>query len=132
MEPKEYYPLRATMNVNRDDGSLAFAGEILEGAMVYLTCGDTSSILNATGEAVATAREGMRETKPGMVFFFGCNARKRVLGLKTKDEFSLVREGFGDDIPILGFYTYGEYCRCECGGPCQLHNETAVVSVIGC
>lgn len=131
-DKEDYYLLRATMNVDRDEGSLTFAGEIPEGAMVYLTCGDISSILNATGEAVSIAREGLGKTTPGMVFFFGCNARKRVLGLRTEDEFALVREGFGDDVPILGFYTYGEYCRSVCGGPCQLHNETAVVSVIGC
>jgi len=127
-----YYQLRATMSVNHNDGSLRFAGEIPEGSMVHLTCGDISSILDATKKAVAIAREGLGDTSPRMVFYFGCMARKKVLGLRTKDEYALIREGFGRDVPILGFYTYGEYCRVGCGGPCLLHNETAVVSVIGC
>ena len=127
-----YYQLRATMSVNRDDGSLRFAGDIPEGSMVHLTCGDISSILEATRKAVAIAREGLGDTSPGMVFYYGCMARKKVLGLRTKDEYALIREGFGRDVPILGFYTYGEFCRVGCGGPCLLHNETAVVSVIGC
>jgi hypothetical protein len=128
----DYYLLRATMSVNHDDGSLGFAGEIPEGSMVQLTCGDISSILEATRKAVAIAREGLGDTPPGMVFYFGCNARKTVLGLRTKEEYALIREGFGRDVPILGFYTYGEFCRVGCGGPCLLHNETAVVSVLGC
>jgi hypothetical protein len=127
-----YYQLRATMSVDHDDGSLRFAGEIPEGSMVHLTCGDISSILEATRKAVAIAREGLGGTPPGMVFYYGCMARKKVLGLRTKDEYALIRKGFGRDVPILGFYTYGEFCRVGCGGPCLLHNETAVVSVIGC
>jgi hypothetical protein len=67
-----------------------------------------------------------------MVFYYGCMARKKILGLRTKEEYALIRKGFGRDVPILGFYTYGEFCRVGCGGPCLLHNETAVVSVIGC
>ncbi len=129
---ENYYQLRATMSVNHEEGSLRFAGEIPEGSMVHLTCGDISSILDATRKAVAIAREGMGDTPPGMVFYYGCMARKKVLGLRTKDEYALIREGFGRNVPILGFYTYGEYCRVGCGGPCLLHNETAVVSVIGC
>jgi len=129
---ENYYQLRATMSVNNEDGSLRFAGEIPEGSMVHLTCGDISSILEATRKAVAIAREGMGDTPSGMVFYYGCMARKKVLGLRTKDEYALIREGFGRDVPILGFYTYGEYCRVGCGGPCLLHNETAVVAVIGC
>jgi len=69
----------------------------------------------------------LRETAEG-----GCMARKKILGLRTKDEYALIRNGFGRDVAILGFYTYGEFCRVGCRGPCLLHNETAVVSVIGC
>ncbi len=126
-----YYQLRATMSINRKDGSLGFSGEIPEGSMVHLTCGDISSTLDATRKAVIIAREGLGDTSPGMVFYYGCMARKKVLGRRITDEYALIREGFGRDVPIVGFYTYGEYCRVACGGPCLLHNETAVVSVIG-
>ncbi len=131
-EDDNYYQLRATMSVNRKEGSLQFAGEIPEGSMVHLTCGDISSILDATRKAVVMAKEGLGSTPPRMVFFYSCMARKKVLGLRTKEEYALIREGFGRDVPILGFYTYGEFCRVGCQGPCLLHNETAVVSVIGC
>ncbi len=35
---QDYFLLRATMSVNREDGSITFAGEVPEGAMVSLTC----------------------------------------------------------------------------------------------
>lgn len=48
----DYYLLRATMSVNRQEGSITFAGEIPEGAMVRMTCGDTTAILDAASQAV--------------------------------------------------------------------------------
>ncbi len=127
----DFYLLRAAMKINREEGSLSFAGEIPEGSMVHMCCGDVSSVLEATRRAVAIARDGMGDTPPGMVFFYSCMSRKNLLGLQTKDEYALIRDGFGYKVPVIGFYTYGEYSRVGCGGACLLHNETAVVSVIG-
>jgi hypothetical protein len=124
--------LRATMSVNREEGSICFAGEIPEGAMVYLTCGDRTSILNATETAARLAIEELGcTTQSSVVFFYSCMARKTVLGLRTKEEIERVCAQFNAAVPIIGFYSYGEYCRVGPGGPSQLHNETATISVIG-
>ena len=120
------------MSVNHEQGSISFAGEIPEGAMVYLTCGDRTSILEGTKKAVRLAIEDLGlATKPSLAFFYSCMARKIILGLRTKEEIERVRSQFDPPVPILGFYTYGEYCRAKCDGPNLLHNETATLSVIG-
>ena len=124
--------LRATMSVNREERSIRFAGEIPEGAMVHLTCGDRTAILDATQKAARMAIKDLgRATTPSIVFFYSCMARKTLLGLRTKDEIERVRSQVNPAVPILGFYTYGEYCRMKRNGPSLLHNETATLSVIG-
>ncbi len=130
-ENGDYYLLRATMSVNREQGSIQFAGEIPQGATVHLTCGDISAILEATSEAARRAHLELEHASPAMVFFYSCMARKIVLGQRTGEELSRVRQEFGIQVPVLGFYTYGEFCRVSCGNPSLLHNETATVSVIG-
>jgi hypothetical protein len=127
----DYHILRATMAVNRQDGSIAFAGEIPEGSMVRLTCGDHASILEAAEQAACLAVTELGNRTPVMVFFYSCMARRIVLGRRTKEEIDRVRLVVGAELPIVGFYTYGEFCRVECNGPSLLHNETASVSVIG-
>ncbi|MBM3299780.1 MAG: FIST C-terminal domain-containing protein [Deltaproteobacteria bacterium] len=127
----DYYLLRATMSVNRREGSITFAGEIPEGALVRLTCGDYASILEAAEKAARIALEGLKVGSPVMVFFYSCMARRIVLGRRTKDEIGRIRSVFGTDLPLVGFYTYGEYCRVKCDGPSLFHNETATVTVIG-
>jgi hypothetical protein len=129
---KDYILLRATMSVNRQEGSITFSGEIPEGSMVRLTCGDHASILEGARSAARCALGELEDqAKPAMVFIYSCMARKIVLGRRTKEEIDLIRREVGEELPILGFYTYGEYCRVACGGPNLLHNETATVSIIG-
>jgi hypothetical protein len=118
--------------VNREEGSIRFAGEIPEGAKVYLTCGDRASILDATEKAARMAIKDLGNTpQPALVFFYSCMARKTVLGQRTKEEIERVCSYFDASVPVLGFYTYGEYCRVNRHGPSLLHNETATLSVIG-
>lgn len=131
LDGNDHLLLRATMSVNREEGSIRFAGEIPEGAMVYLTCGDRTSILDATEKAARMAIEALGDTLPALVFFYSCMARKTVLGLRTKEEIERVCSQFEPAVPVMGFYSYGEYCRVRTGGPSLLHNETATVAVIG-
>jgi hypothetical protein len=124
--------LRATMSVDREAGAIRFAGEIPEGTMVYLTCGDRGSILDATEKAASHAvAELGAATAPAVVFFYSCMARKMLLGLRTREEFERLRSQLTPEVPILGFYSYGEFCRPKRGLPSVLHNETATISVIG-
>jgi len=127
----DYYLLRATMSVNRQEGSITFAGEIPEGSMVRLTCGDNTSILEAAGKAAQLAMADMGKGTLAMVFVYSCMARKIVLGRRTREEMERIRQVVGNGVPMVGFYTYGEYCRVKCRGPSLLHNETVTISVIG-
>jgi hypothetical protein len=125
------YMLRATMSVDRKERSITFAGEIPEGAMVNLTCGDKASILEAAKAAAKEARSAIGETPPRIVFCYSCMARKIVLGRRTVEEIEQVREQFGPQIPIIGFYSYGEFCPVGPVAPSHLHNETIALNVLG-
>jgi hypothetical protein len=126
-----FFLLRATMSVNREQGSVKFAGEIPEGAMIHLTCGDNASLLNATEKAARMACEDLGQATPAMVFFYSCMARNLLLGQRTKEEITRVKQTFKAHTPVLGFYSYGEFCQITSSGPSVLHNETATVSAIG-
>ncbi|MEI7707967.1 MAG: FIST C-terminal domain-containing protein [Chlorobium sp.] len=66
---------------------------------------------------------------------FSCVGRKLVLGRRIQEEVDAVREIIGLDVPLIGFYTYGEI------GPIdktkkelssvKFHNETVVLWVLG-
>jgi hypothetical protein len=123
--------LRASVSVNPQEGSVSFSGEIPEGSMVRLTCGDPKSTLEAVERAAGMALLDLGDCEPALVFFFSCMARRIVLGRRTHEEAERVRQQIGVDVPLLGFYTYGEFCPAKRGGPSLLHNETATISILG-
>ncbi|MDR3569968.1 MAG: FIST N-terminal domain-containing protein [Syntrophobacteraceae bacterium] len=130
-DPDYNVVLRASVSINDRDGSIRFAGEIPEGAMVRLTCGDLKCTLEAAGRAAKMALQDLGDCTPAMVFFFSCMARRTLLGRRTEEEVEKVRLEAGADVPILGFYSYGEFCPAKRGRPSLLHNETATVSILG-
>jgi len=109
---------------------LKFAGEIPQGALVHLTCGDSQSLLQATEIAVRQALGELGGTKPALAFAFCCMARRILLGRHTREEAQRIMMELGP-VPLIGFYTYGEFSPAQQGTPSVLHNETATLAIIG-
>lgn len=128
---QDLYVLRATMSVDRKARSIIFAGEIPEGAMVNMTCGDKPSILKAAETSAREAKAGIEDATPEIIFCFSCMARRIVLGRRTKEEIERVRTEFGPQVPIVGFYSYGEFCPMGPAAHNFMHNETITLSVLG-
>lgn len=128
---EDLYILRATMSVDRKARSITFAGEIPEGALVNLTCGDNASVLEAAETAARQARSAFGDVTPGIIFCYSCMARKIVLGSHTEEEIKRVQAEFGSQVPLIGFYTYGEFCPAGGTASNHLHNETITLNVVG-
>jgi hypothetical protein len=124
-EGEEYILLRAPMQVDRTTGAVSFAAEIPQGAKVKMTRAKSEEVITASREAASRAVKGLSGA-PELVFFFSCMARKVVLGRRTDREIKAAQEVFGSDVPLVGFYTYGEIANCGSKRPmCRFHNETA-------
>ena len=121
----EYLLLRAPMSVDHTTGSIGFAGEIPQGAKVKMTRAKSEAVVDASREA---ARRAMAHLSgpPEAVMFFSCMARRVVLGRRTPREIEAAKEVFGQNAPMVGFYTYGEIANCGDASPMsRFHNETA-------
>lgn len=126
----EYILLRAPMAVDRSTGAIQFAASIPQGAKIKMTRAKSTEIIEAAREAASRSLQHLTG-KPDAVFFFSCMARKVVLGRKTDQEIMAAREVYGESIPMIGFYTYGEIANCGENAPiCRFHNETATFLAI--
>jgi len=130
-----YFLCRATMGVDRRSGAIVFAGDVPEGASVKMTIGNEADIIQAAGRAAQMAltkfQGGNAALKPRAVFLYSCMARKIVLGSRTNEEILAIRDVIGRDVPVIGFYTYGEYAPVGNLDHSCFHNETATMTVIG-
>jgi hypothetical protein len=130
-----YFLCRATMGVDHRAGSITFAGDVPQGSLVKMTMGNEADIIGAVEKAVQSALRELQsknpEVTPKVIFLYSCMARKIVLGSKTGEEVMAIQNIVGSDVPIIGFYTYGEYAPIDKHGFSCFHNETATLTIIG-
>ena len=135
LEDENYFLCRATMGVDRQAGAIIFAGDVPQGALVKMTMGNEADIIQAAAQAAQTALENLcandPAVKPKAVFLYSCMARKIVLGSRTDEEILAVQKVVGREVPVIGFYTYGEYAPIGKFGHSRFHNETATMTIIG-
>ncbi len=126
--------LRATAEPHvRDSGAINYLGDVREGAMVQITIADRSGILEGCKESVHKAFAGYPHGKhPAAALFFSCAARKLLLGTQTGEEIRIVTSIIGAEVPVCGFYGYGEIGPVRSNdGKSKFHNETFVSVILG-
>ena len=125
--------IRNAMRVD-EDGALICAGEVPKGSEIRVMMGSKETALKAAKKASEIALGALRRRKASLVFVFDSVSRERLFGRKSKEEIEIVKKTFGDDTPIVGFYTYGEQAPLGATinlGQTFFHNETIVVFAIG-
>lgn len=129
------FMLRAAMALDAQEGSIAFAGDVPQGATVSLTEVVPEGLLSGTETSVRRAAASYRGKEPAVALLFTCAARKWVLGSRAGDEIATLRRSLGDHglpaVDFAGFYAFGEICPAPAGGPSLLHNETCVTVLLG-
>ncbi len=130
---EEEYLVRNALRVE-EDGSLVCVGEVPEGSDIRLMMSSKEFVLEAAKIAANEALMGMQGVKIKLAIIFNSVSRNKLLGRMAQKEIDLVREVLGRDVPIVGFYSYGEQAplRAEMHiGKSYFHNESIVILAIG-
>ena len=99
------YLIRDPIEIN-PDGSMDFITEISRYSVGYLMEADLEAILRNTREvALRTLKSGK---KPSFVLVFNCLFRYNIVNREFKEEFDVLKDVFGEDVPIFGVLTFGE------------------------
>jgi len=108
---------RATLN-RYEDGSLLFAGNILEGEKVRFGLGSVEKILKNSDNICRDFYDGYI---PESVFVYSCMARRRLLNTQANIELKMLSSYAN----ISGFFTYGEFFSNKQNS--YLFNETMTI-----
>lgn len=114
-------------------GSIQLAGDVPTGAIVQIAIASRDAILEGCRKSVGGAFAAYPHGKaPEAALVFSCAARKMLLGTRTAEEFGIVREVLGTDVPVCGFYGYGEIGPLAGASPASnYHNEAFVCLLMG-
>jgi hypothetical protein len=116
-----------------DTGSVTFFGEFTIGDRVQVTVASRGEVLEGTRASVVRAKNDYpSDSSPAAAMVFSCSARKLLLGTRTAEECDILKEEIGEEVPIFGFYGYGEIGPALTGdAACEFHNETFVTVLMG-
>lgn len=141
LEGEEEYLLRNVISVE-DNGALRLQGNVTTGNTVRLMIGTKDSCFDATREATEEAKKGLFNLvsdtqKAGMnnfVLVFDSVSRYTLLRRDAEKEIEIIRAAFGQDMPVIGLYTYGEQAPLRAityQGQAYFHNQTISILAIG-
>jgi len=117
-----YSVLRAALMALPEKRALVFAGTVPEGAKVRFSCSPGAGI---TEQALSEIRAFHRRVPDAdALLLFSCKARHFALGPLAEDEVRPMQRLW--NVPMVGFYTYGEFGK-NAAGATDFHNETCVL-----
>lgn len=121
--------------IANEKGEITCAAEIPEGSEIRLMLGDPDKAVAAAREAAQDALKQLKGASPKAIFVFDCVARHKLLGPRIGEEITAIQEVLGKEVPLIGFYTYGEQAPLGgvLGPKCRsvFHNETMTLLVLG-
>lgn len=119
--------------IANEKGEISTAAAIPEGTNIRMMVGDRQKAIEAAEWAAEHALKQLEGKQPRFIIMFNCMARNRLLGARCHEENQKVVNIIGTDVPMIGFYTYGEVGPLlgKKGAPAYFHNETMTLLVVG-
>lgn len=111
--------LRAVMQVDREKRSLVFAGSVPEGSKVKFSSSPGFEVVDYVKRDIQSFFE--TNGAADLLLLFSCMARHMAVGPMVEDEIAAAANLW--NLPVTGFFTYGEIGR-NLKGSCDFHNET--------
>jgi hypothetical protein len=121
--------VRTILSIDEEKKSMTFAGNIPTGSYVRLMKGNIDKLIDASSSAaLKTLKEP--STKTQLALLVSCVGRRIVLGERVSEELEVVKEIFGKNTILCGFYSYGEISPTLKNVACELHNQTMTIATI--
>lgn len=121
--------IRTLLSVDRATGSITFAGNMPEGWTAQLMRASSERLRDAACQAAGSLTNDIPRA-PDAALLVSCIGRRMYLGQRTDDEIEAVRDSLGGSVPVVGFYSYGEFAPLAGGGHVELHNQTMTVLTV--
>jgi len=120
--------VRTIFATDDKEQSLTFAGDVPEGYHARLMKVNYERMIDAAAQAAKNCQETIDCPKVELAIIVSCCGRKWILKQRVEEEIEAVREIFGNETILTGFYSYGEIAPVAGSKKCALHNETMTIT----
>lgn len=124
----EHDIVRTVISVDEQNKTMTFAGDMPEGYIAQLMHANLNSLTEGAVQAAKLANSN-EPGKDSLAILVSCIGRKLLLGQRTSDEVEAVGAAFNNQVPMIGFYSYGEICHQKVTNKCSFHNQTMTITL---
>ena len=125
---QDYELVRTLLAIDRDAGSMTFAGDVPEGASARLMRSNPDRLVDGAIDGARAAADVLG-TAPELSLLVSCVGRRWTMGQRTEEEVEEAAAVLGGGA-IVGFYSYGELAPADGGSRCELHNQTLTITAL--
>lgn len=122
--------IRTLLAVDRQRGSLTFAGNLARGSLVRLMHANFDSLVDGSEAAADLALGSLQGAIPPVSLLISCVGRRLLMGSNTDQELEAARQVLGGETCITGFYSNGEISPFLPTARCELHNQTMTITTL--
>jgi hypothetical protein len=105
--------IRSPLCIDEVDGSLQLHGAIAEGSEVCLMIGSSQACLRAAEDAAHQALSELGGLKPALALVSVDVSWHMLMQAQPGIEIAALRRVIGEDVPIAGGYTYGQFLKAQ-------------------
>ncbi|CAA6808151.1 MAG: Unknown protein [uncultured Sulfurovum sp.] len=121
--------IRTILAIDEEEKSLTFAGDVPEGYLARLMKTNIDGLID--GSEIAAQQINKINDKSALGLVVSCVGRRLVLKQLTDEELESIGETLGENVQLVGFYSYGELAPFSSElTSCSLHNQTMTLTVI--
>ncbi|RPI01764.1 MAG: hypothetical protein EHM64_15210, partial [Ignavibacteriae bacterium] len=100
--------VRTILSVDETDQSMTFAGDVPEGSYARFMKANFDRLIDGAAGAAKTSYHAIGPQAPQLAILISCVGRKLILKQRVEEEIEVIREVFGDQTMLTGFYSNGE------------------------
>lgn len=122
--------IRTILGIDAEAGALILAGDIDANGYLRLMHANNEGLVDGAEIAARRARDAAEGGQGGLGLLVSCVGRKLVMGDAVDEEVEAVSHILGRELPLAGFYSYGEIAPFSSTTECKLHNQTMTVTFL--
>lgn len=127
-ETDEYF-IRTVLGIDEKTGALEFKADIPESSTCKLMKANKEKLIE--GAAIATQNSyACMNNKVDLALIISCFGRRYILHNRIDEELDAIKSVMENDIPISGFYSYGEIGPQKENTYSEMHNQTLTVMLL--
>lgn len=122
--------VRTILSICEETKSMTFAGNMPQGTIAQMMKHNADRLIGGAEQAAENCMNNKNNEEPELAILISCVGRRIVLGQNVDEEIEVIRDQFGDNTIITGFYSYGEIAPFNNLSKCELHNQTMTITTL--